>query len=185
MNLSKKKGKEGRVEGAVGSLVSLPPITQWDQEIEVLGPRWDRAKGVTAAGLMTPSPGPICAVSFHRNHTETVRRSQVENPPVSHVENEYSQPPRNSRVSAYPGKHQWLLLLGRRSRDRPKREGRSLGEVELNCLRDSGHSRVWKGYSLNGPLTWREGGRWQAINTSTAVTSQARFSAGPCGLAGK
>ncbi|XP_036076861.1 T-cell surface glycoprotein CD5 isoform X1 [Rousettus aegyptiacus] len=41
-------------------------------------------------------------MSFHRNHTETVRRSQVENPPASHVENEYSQPPRNSRVSAYP-----------------------------------------------------------------------------------
>lgn len=41
-------------------------------------------------------------MSFHRNHTETVRRSQAENPTVSHVENEYSQPPRNSRVSTYP-----------------------------------------------------------------------------------
>ncbi|XP_008590652.1 PREDICTED: T-cell surface glycoprotein CD5-like [Galeopterus variegatus] len=40
-------------------------------------------------------------LSFHRNHTATVR-SQVENPPVSHVDNEYSQPPRNSHVSAYP-----------------------------------------------------------------------------------
>ncbi|XP_038281381.1 T-cell surface glycoprotein CD5 [Canis lupus familiaris] len=39
-------------------------------------------------------------MSFHRNHTATVR-SQVENPAVSHVENEYSQPPRNSHVSAY------------------------------------------------------------------------------------
>nr|XP_012421240.1 PREDICTED: T-cell surface glycoprotein CD5 [Odobenus rosmarus divergens] len=39
-------------------------------------------------------------MSFHRNHTATVR-SQVENPTVSHVENEYSQPPRNSHVSAY------------------------------------------------------------------------------------
>ncbi|XP_029770516.1 T-cell surface glycoprotein CD5 [Suricata suricatta] len=38
-------------------------------------------------------------MSFHRNHTATVR-SQVENPTVSHVENEYSQPPRNSHVSA-------------------------------------------------------------------------------------
>lgn len=41
-------------------------------------------------------------MSFHRNHTATVRRSQVENPIASHVENEYSQPPRNSQVSAYP-----------------------------------------------------------------------------------
>ncbi|XP_045643063.1 T-cell surface glycoprotein CD5 [Ursus americanus] len=39
-------------------------------------------------------------MSFHRNHTATVR-SQVENTSVSHVENEYSQPPRNSHVSAY------------------------------------------------------------------------------------
>lgn len=168
MNLSRKKGKEGRVEGAVGSLV--PHITQRDQEIEVLGPPQRDRAGVTAAGLTTPSPGSICAVSFHRNHTETVRRSQVENPPASHVENEYSQPPRNSRVSAYPGKHQWLLLLGRRSCDRPKREGRSPGEVELNCLRDSGLSRVSEGYSPNGPLTWREGGLWHAINPSTAVS---------------
>uniref|UniRef100_A0A8C9APB3 T-cell surface glycoprotein CD5 n=1 Tax=Prolemur simus TaxID=1328070 RepID=A0A8C9APB3_PROSS len=40
-------------------------------------------------------------MSFHRNHTATVR-SQVENPTASHVDNEYSQPPRNSYVSAYP-----------------------------------------------------------------------------------
>ncbi|XP_004446529.1 T-cell surface glycoprotein CD5 [Dasypus novemcinctus] len=40
-------------------------------------------------------------MSFHRNHTVTVR-SQVENPTASHVDNEYSQPPRNSHVSAYP-----------------------------------------------------------------------------------
>ncbi|XP_057583120.1 T-cell surface glycoprotein CD5 [Hippopotamus amphibius kiboko] len=40
-------------------------------------------------------------MSFHRNHTVTVR-SQVENPTASHVENEYSQPPRNSQISAYP-----------------------------------------------------------------------------------
>ncbi|XP_005598272.2 T-cell surface glycoprotein CD5 [Equus przewalskii] len=40
-------------------------------------------------------------MSFHRNHTATVR-SQVENRPASHVENEYSQPPRNSHISAYP-----------------------------------------------------------------------------------
>nr|XP_017508029.2 T-cell surface glycoprotein CD5 [Manis javanica] len=39
-------------------------------------------------------------MSFHRNHTATIR-SQVENPTASHVENEYSQPPRNSQVSAY------------------------------------------------------------------------------------
>nr|XP_021540920.1 T-cell surface glycoprotein CD5 [Neomonachus schauinslandi] len=39
-------------------------------------------------------------MSFHRNHTATVR-SQVENPTVSSVENEYSQPPRNSHVSAH------------------------------------------------------------------------------------
>ncbi|XP_004770434.1 T-cell surface glycoprotein CD5 isoform X1 [Mustela nigripes] len=39
-------------------------------------------------------------MSFHRNHTATVR-SQAENTTVSHVENEYSQPPRNSQVSAY------------------------------------------------------------------------------------
>lgn len=40
-------------------------------------------------------------MSFHRNHTATVR-SQAENPTASHVDNEYSQPPRNSQVSAYP-----------------------------------------------------------------------------------
>ncbi|XP_020039764.2 T-cell surface glycoprotein CD5 isoform X1 [Castor canadensis] len=40
-------------------------------------------------------------VSFHRNHTATVR-SQVENSAASHVDNEYSQPPRNSHLSAYP-----------------------------------------------------------------------------------
>ncbi|XP_006875105.1 PREDICTED: T-cell surface glycoprotein CD5 [Chrysochloris asiatica] len=40
-------------------------------------------------------------MSFHRNHTATVR-SQVENPTVSHVDNEYSQPPRNSHSSSYP-----------------------------------------------------------------------------------
>ncbi|XP_077653323.1 T-cell surface glycoprotein CD5 [Urocitellus parryii] len=40
-------------------------------------------------------------MSFHRNHTATVR-SQVENPTASCVDNEYSQPPRNSHLSAYP-----------------------------------------------------------------------------------
>nr|AAH11258.1 CD5 antigen [Mus musculus] len=40
-------------------------------------------------------------MSFHRSHTATVR-SQVENPTASHVDNEYSQPPRNSHLSAYP-----------------------------------------------------------------------------------
>ncbi|KAI4529974.1 hypothetical protein MG293_019830 [Ovis ammon polii] len=40
-------------------------------------------------------------MSFHRNHTVTVR-SQAENATASHVENEYSQPPRNSQISAYP-----------------------------------------------------------------------------------
>uniref|UniRef100_H0XG40 T-cell surface glycoprotein CD5 n=1 Tax=Otolemur garnettii TaxID=30611 RepID=H0XG40_OTOGA len=40
-------------------------------------------------------------MSFHRNHTATVR-SQVENPTASHVDNEYSQPPRSSYASAYP-----------------------------------------------------------------------------------
>uniref|UniRef100_A0A8D2B7C7 T-cell surface glycoprotein CD5 n=1 Tax=Sciurus vulgaris TaxID=55149 RepID=A0A8D2B7C7_SCIVU len=40
-------------------------------------------------------------MSFHRNHTATVR-SQVENPTASRVDNEYSQPPRNSHLSAYP-----------------------------------------------------------------------------------
>ncbi|MEJ1273410.1 CD5 antigen [Cricetulus griseus] len=42
------------------------------------------------------------SMSFHRSHTATVR-SQVENPTASHVDNEYSQPPRNSHLSAYPG----------------------------------------------------------------------------------
>ena len=65
-------------------------------------------------------PG-LCSVSFHRNHTATVR-SQVENPTVSHVENEYSQPPRTSQVSAYPGK-QRPMLPGRR------RAGGSTGHV--------------------------------------------------------
>ncbi|XP_023562794.1 T-cell surface glycoprotein CD5 isoform X2 [Octodon degus] len=41
------------------------------------------------------------SMSFHRSHTATVR-SQAENRPASHVDNEYSQPPRNSRLSAYP-----------------------------------------------------------------------------------
>lgn len=45
------------------------------------------------------------SVSFHRNHTATVR-SQVENPSASCVDNEYSQPPRNSHLSAYPGEQQ-------------------------------------------------------------------------------
>ncbi|XP_059873430.1 T-cell surface glycoprotein CD5 [Delphinus delphis] len=40
-------------------------------------------------------------MSFHRNHTVTVR-SQAENPTASHLENEYSQPPRNSQISAFP-----------------------------------------------------------------------------------
>ncbi|XP_053416158.1 T-cell surface glycoprotein CD5 isoform X2 [Nycticebus coucang] len=40
-------------------------------------------------------------MSFHRNHTATVR-SQVENSTASHVDNEYSQPPRSSYASAYP-----------------------------------------------------------------------------------
>ncbi|XP_023604566.1 T-cell surface glycoprotein CD5 [Myotis lucifugus] len=44
----------------------------------------------------------ICSVSFHRDHGTTVRRSQVENPTAAHLENEYSQPPRNSQLSAYP-----------------------------------------------------------------------------------
>lgn len=61
------------------------------------------------AGLMTLPPASICSVSFHRNHTATVRRSQVENPTASQVENEYSQPPRNSQV-VYPGKQQRALL---------------------------------------------------------------------------
>lgn len=70
----------------------------------------------------------IRSVSFHRNHTVTVR-SQAENPTASHLENEYSQPPRNSQISAFPGKHQ-LALLGmtagpsRGSHDRLEKEGR-------------------------------------------------------------
>lgn len=48
----------------------------------------------------------ICSVSFHRDHGTTVRRSQVENPTAGHLENEYSQPPRSSQLSAYPGEHQ-------------------------------------------------------------------------------
>ncbi|XP_004683449.1 PREDICTED: T-cell surface glycoprotein CD5 [Condylura cristata] len=56
-------------------------------------------------------------MSFHRNHTTTVRRSQADSPAV-HVENEYSQPPRNSRASAYPetAREDWdphLGLLGK------------------------------------------------------------------------
>lgn len=105
MNLSQQKGKEGHIEGAVGAL-ALVPTAHWEQEIKLLGPCWEGGGGVTAAGVMTLPPASICSVSFHRNHTATVRRSQVENPIASHVENEYSQPPRNSQVSAYPGKHQ-------------------------------------------------------------------------------
>nr|XP_021491705.1 T-cell surface glycoprotein CD5 [Meriones unguiculatus] len=41
------------------------------------------------------------SMSFHRSHTATVR-SQVENPTSLHVDNDYSQPPRNSHLSAYP-----------------------------------------------------------------------------------
>ncbi|XP_033612473.1 T-cell surface glycoprotein CD5 [Fukomys damarensis] len=40
-------------------------------------------------------------MSFHRNPTATVR-AQPENHPREHADNEYSQPPRNSRLSAYP-----------------------------------------------------------------------------------
>lgn len=42
------------------------------------------------------------SMSFHRDHGTTVRRSQVENPTAAQLENEYSQPPRNSQLSAYP-----------------------------------------------------------------------------------
>ncbi|CAK6449578.1 unnamed protein product [Pipistrellus nathusii] len=42
------------------------------------------------------------SMSFHRDPGTTVRRSQVENPAASHLENEYSQPPRSSQLSAYP-----------------------------------------------------------------------------------
>lgn len=92
-------------------------------------------------------------MSFHRNHTATVR-SQVENTSVSHVENEYSQPPRNSHVSAYAGKRQPTLpgrkaaestgLVIAQRRDAP-------GERGLSLPFDSGHSRVWNRSSLNGP----------------------------------
>ncbi|XP_054581698.1 T-cell surface glycoprotein CD5 [Eptesicus fuscus] len=42
------------------------------------------------------------SMSFHRDPGTTVRRSQVENPAASRLENEYSQPPRGSQLSAYP-----------------------------------------------------------------------------------
>uniref|UniRef100_A0A8C2V361 CD5 molecule n=1 Tax=Chinchilla lanigera TaxID=34839 RepID=A0A8C2V361_CHILA len=40
-------------------------------------------------------------MSFHRNHSAAAR-PRAEDRPASHAENEYSQPPRNSRLSAYP-----------------------------------------------------------------------------------
>ncbi|KAM5247283.1 T-cell surface glycoprotein CD5 [Ctenodactylus gundi] len=40
-------------------------------------------------------------MSFHRNHTATAS-SQAQSPPAPALENEYSQPPRSSRLSAYP-----------------------------------------------------------------------------------
>lgn len=96
----------------------------------------------------------LCSVSFHRNHTATVR-SQAENATVSHVENEYSQPPRNSQVSAYAGKQLSPLASGAEagcsmghvitgSRD-------ALGERGLSLPFDSCPSGVWKGSSLHRP----------------------------------
>lgn len=92
---------------------------------------------------MTLSPASVCSVSFHRDHATTVRRSQVENPAASNVENEYSQPPRNSRVSAYPGEHSscpeqpgqgWGRGHGITHREgRPGREGWSCPPPALPC----------------------------------------------------
>lgn len=75
-------------------------------EIRALAPVGKEDKE-DSARVVTVSPASVCSVSFHRDHATTVRRSQVENPTASHVENEYSQPPRNSQASAYPGKHFW------------------------------------------------------------------------------
>lgn len=81
---------------------ALSPITHWEQEMKILGPCWE---GEEQSSRSNDTVSCTCSVSFHRNHTATIR-SQVENPTASHVENEYSQPPRNSQVSAYAGKHQ-------------------------------------------------------------------------------
>ncbi|MBZ3875969.1 T-cell surface glycoprotein CD5 [Sciurus carolinensis] len=68
--------------------------TEWEQD-----KLWAPAGKMRTADLTSRLC--ICSVSFHRNHTATVR-SQVENPTASRVDNEYSQPPRNSHLSAYP-----------------------------------------------------------------------------------
>lgn len=86
--------------------------------------------------MMTVSPASVCSVSFHRDHATTVRRSQVENPTASHVENEYSRPPRNSQVSAYPGQHSQCSEAAWQgwSRGHVITQRRAPGERGVNCL---------------------------------------------------
>lgn len=96
MNLPREKGVEGCIEEAVGALAF--PLAHSGK---FQAPTRKQEEGQSREANHTVPC--LCSVSFHRNHTATVR-SQAENTTVSHVENEYSQPPRNSQVSAYAGK---------------------------------------------------------------------------------
>lgn len=89
--------------------------------------------------LTMPRASCVCSVSFHRSHTATVR-SQVENPTASHVDNEYSQPPRNSHLSAYPGERRGVGRQG-------GREGVcESADLEVLCFSKEGKggSRGWR-----------------------------------------
>lgn len=90
MNLPREKERVGKYYPS--------PMTSWSQEAKL----WDPTQEGQHLGSNNAMASRVCLVSFHRSHTATVR-SQVENPTVSRVDNEYSQPPRNSHLSAYPG----------------------------------------------------------------------------------
>ena len=122
--------------------------------MEILGPCGEGGRGQSSQANDTISC--TCSVSFHRNHTATVR-SQVENPAVSHVENEYSHPPRNSHISACPGEQRPMLpgmKAGGSTGHATAQRSDAPGGGRWGTLRlpfDSGHSRVRKGYGLNRP----------------------------------
>ena len=144
MSIPRKKGKKKCAEGFLGVLAPspCPHVTQWEEETGALGPsQGGREQNNTSNDIVSCT----YSVSFHRNHTVTVR-SQVENATASHVENEYSQPPRNSQISAYPGKHR-LALLGmtpgpnRGPRGCPEGEGRPSGVEDQTAPLTAGNGR--------------------------------------------
>lgn len=138
------------VKGAVGALAAPPPLHSGSRKLKF----WAPAGKAEQEKYDDPSPASVCSVSFHRDHGATVRRSQVESPTAAHVENEYSQPPRNSHLSAYPGNTAGAL------RARPPsgghvtaREQGALGR-RVNCgWRRS--LRAWKAHPAGGKALGR------------------------------